>query len=660
MGDLKIQKKIEKIVRLLNYYNYMYYVENNPVVTDAEYDRIYRELTELEKTYPRYRAADSPTMKVGGEPLKQFSSVQHKVPMLSIDNTYSREELLDFDGRVRKNAGAGGEIEYVVELKYDGVAVALLYENGEFIRGVTRGDGWQGDDITQNLRTIKTLPVLIPYRKPLEARGEVYMRKDIFARINEEKKSSGETLFANPRNATAGSLKLLDPKIVAGRNLRLFAYQGMTKNNIASHWEMLEFLKEISFPVNPHRKLAGNIEEALSYCNEWQNKRADLPYNIDGMVIKVNSLSLQERLGTTSKSPRWAVAYKFPAEQAETTLKEVHIQVGRTGTLTPVAMLEPVEVSGTTVSRATLHNFDEIRRLGVKIGDRVFIEKGGEIIPKIVKPIPEKRSGGEKNIPVPHECPVCGGKVVKDEEGVALRCPNVRCPAQVKERIIHFTSRDAMDIEGLGERWVDIFVDRGLLSDYGDIYKNITYEKLMEMERMAEISSANLISAIDRSRKRPLANLIFALGIRHIGIHASEIIAERFGSIKELAEANEETLSSISEIGPVMAKSIVNFFRTEENIRVLKKLREAGVKMEQGRAAKSDRFAGLTFVITGTLSGYTRDSITSLIKKQGGRVAGSVSRNTDYLICGDNPGSKLDVARELKVRIITEQDFNRL
>jgi len=660
MSDLKIQKKIEKIVRLLNYYNYMYYVENNPVVTDAEYDRIYRELTELEKTYPRYRAADSPTMKVGGEPLKQFSSVQHKVPMLSIDNTYSREELLDFDGRVRKNAGAGGEIEYVVELKYDGVAVALLYENGEFIRGVTRGDGWQGDDITQNLRTIKTLPVLIPYRKPLEARGEVYMRKDIFARINEEKKSSGETLFANPRNATAGSLKLLDPKIVAGRNLRLFAYQGMTKNNIASHWEMLEFLKEISFPVNPHRKLAGNIEEALSYCNEWQNKRADLPYNIDGMVIKVNSLSLQERLGTTSKSPRWAVAYKFPAEQAETTLKEVHIQVGRTGTLTPVAMLEPVEVSGTTVSRATLHNFDEIRRLGVKIGDRVFIEKGGEIIPKIVKPIPEKRSGGEKNIPVPHECPVCGGKVVKDEEGVALRCPNVRCPAQVKERIIHFTSRDAMDIEGLGERWVDIFVDRGLLSDYGDIYKNITYEKLMEMERMAEISSANLISAIDRSRKRPLANLIFALGIRHIGIHASEIIAERFGSIKELAEANEETLSSISEIGPVMAKSIVNFFRTEENIRVLKKLREAGVKMEQGRAAKSDRFAGLTFVITGTLSGYTRDSITSLIKKQGGRVAGSVSRNTDYLICGDNPGSKLDVARELKVRIITEQDFNRL
>jgi len=660
MSDLKIQKKIEKIVRLLNYYNYMYYVENNPVVTDAEYDRIYRELTELEKTYPRYRAADSPTMKVGGEPLKQFSSVQHKVPMLSIDNTYSREELLDFDGRVRKNAGAGGEIEYVVELKYDGVAVALLYENGEFIRGVTRGDGWQGDDITQNLRTIKTLPVLIPYRKPLEARGEVYMRKDIFARINEEKKSSGETLFANPRNATAGSLKLLDPKIVAGRNLQLFAYQGMTKNNIASHWEMLEFLKEISFPVNPHRKLAGNIEEALSYCNEWQNKRADLPYNIDGMVIKVNSLSLQERLGTTSKSPRWAVAYKFPAEQAETTLKEVHIQVGRTGTLTPVAMLEPVEVSGTTVSRATLHNFDEIRRLGVKIGDRVFIEKGGEIIPKIVKPIPEKRSGGEKNIPVPHECPVCGGKVVKDEEGVALRCPNVRCPAQVKERIIHFTSRDAMDIEGLGERWVDIFVDRGLLSDYGDIYKNITYEKLMEMERMAEISSANLISAIDRSRKRPLANLIFALGIRHIGIHASEIIAERFGSIKELAEANEETLSSISEIGPVMAKSIVNFFRTEENIRVLKKLREAGVKMEQGRAAKSDRFAGLTFVITGTLSGYTRDSITSLIKKQGGRVAGSVSRNTDYLICGDNPGSKLDVARELKVRIITEQDFNRL
>jgi len=416
----KIKKQIEELVKLLNYYNYMYYVENNPVVADYEYDTLYKELSELEKEHPRYRSPDSPTMKVGGEPLKKFSAVKHMVPMLSIDNTYSKEELIDFDARVKKFAEAEEQdIEYVVELKYDGVAVSLIYEGGKFMRGVTRGDGWQGDDITENLKTVKTLPLLMPYKNPLEVRGEIYMRKDIFARINEEKKKNGETLFANPRNATAGSLKLLDPKTVAKRNLQLFAYQGMAENGAATHWEMLDFLKKISFPVNPHRKLVKNIEEAIDYCGQWQSKRADLPYNIDGMVIKVNSLGLQKNSGITSKSVRWAVAYKFPAEQAETTLKDVKVQVGRTGTLTPVALLEPVEVSGSTVSRATLHNFDEIKRLGVKIGDRVFIEKGGEIIPKIVKPIPEKRTGNEKNIPVPHECPVCGGRIVKDDEGVA-------------------------------------------------------------------------------------------------------------------------------------------------------------------------------------------------------------------------------------------------
>ncbi len=662
MTDGKIKKRIEELAGLLNHYNYMYYVENNPVVTDYEYDILCRELSELEKEYPQYRSADSPTVKVGGEPLKKFAAVRHIIPMLSVDNTYSKEELLDFDARIKKFAEDGGDsTEYVVELKYDGVAVSLIYEGGKFIRGLTRGDGWQGDDITQNLKTVKTLPLLIPYKKTLEVRGEIYMRKDIFAGINEEKKKSGEMLFANPRNATAGSLKLLDPKTVAKRNLQLFAYQGIAENSAATHWEMLEFLKKNSFPVNPYRKLAKNIEEAIDYCVQWQYKRAELPYNIDGMVIKANSLALQKNSGITSKSVRWAVAYKFPAEQAETTLKEVRVQVGRTGALTPVAVLEPVEVSGSTVSRATLHNFDEIKRLGVKIGDRVFIEKGGEIIPKIIKPIPEKRTGNEKDIPVPHECPVCGGSIVKDDEGVAIRCLNVRCPAQVKERITHFTSRDAMDIEGLGEKWVDIFVDKKMLSDYGDIYTNITYGKLMELERMAETSSQNLVEAIEKSKDRPLANLIFALGIRHIGIHASEILAERFGSIKELGKTDEETLSSINEIGPVMAKSIVDFFRNEENIRVIRKLEDAGVKTEQGRAAaKSDKFAGLTFVITGTLSGYTRDELTSLIKKQGGRVAGSVSKNTDYLICGADPGSKLDRAKELNVKILSESEFNNL
>lgn len=658
----KEKKRIDELVKLLNHYNYMYYVENNPVVTDYEYDKIYKELAELEKQFPQYAADDSPTRKVGGEPLKKFPAVEHKIPMLSIDNTYSKEELFEFDKRVKKFSETSSDVEYAVELKYDGVAVSLSYENGRFIRGVTRGDGWKGDEITENLKTVKTLPLSISCKKHIETRGEVYIRKDDFEKINAEKKKREELLFANPRNAAAGSLKLLDPKTVAERRLQLFVYQGFADNGYETHMEMLDFLKEAGFPVNPYRKTVKNIEEAVAYCSQWQEKRTHLPYNIDGMVIKVNSFALQRKLGITSKSPRWAVAYKFPAQQVETTLKDVAVQVGRTGTLTPVAILEPVEVSGSTVSRATLHNFDEVTRLGIKTGDRVFIEKGGEVIPKIVKPVPEKRTGDEKEITLPSECPVCRGRVVKEEGGVAVRCPNVRCPAQVKERIIHFASRDAMDIEGLGEKWVDIFVEKGLLSDYGDVYANLTYEKLLGMERMAEKSAGNLVEAINKSKNRPFANLIFALGIKHIGINASEILAERFNSLDELADADVETFSGINEIGPVMAQSIADFFNNEENIRVIKKLQKAGVRTEKTEKTreKSNKLAGLTFVITGTLSGHTRESATSLIKKAGGKVTGSVSSNTDYLICGDEPGSKLEKAKELNVKIIGEEEFDKL
>ncbi|MCM8829727.1 MAG: NAD-dependent DNA ligase LigA, partial [Candidatus Omnitrophica bacterium] len=415
------------------------------------------------------------------------------------------------------------------------------------------------------------------------------------------------------------------------------------------------------FPVNPYRKLAKDINEVIAYCNEWKEKRSHLPYNIDGMVIKVNSLSLQERLGATSKSPRWAVAYKFPAQQAETTLKDVIVQVGRTGTLTPVAILEPVQLSGTTVSRATLHNFDEVKRLGIKIGDRVFIEKSGEIIPQIVKAIQEKRKGTEKDISLPERCPVCHSRVVRDKEEVAIRCPNVRCPAQVKERIIHFTSRDAMDIEGLGEKWVNILVDKGIISDYGDIYEKITYEKLINLERMGEKSAKNLLSAIEKSKTRPFANLIFALGIRHIGVHTSEVLAENFSSLDELAKADIEELSDIKEIGPVVAQSIVDFFSNKENLDVIEKLKKAGVKTEKGEIyVKSNKLADLTFVITGTLNSYTRDEVTSLIKKHGGRVTETVSGKTDYLLCGKEPGSKLDRARALGVKIIGEDEFKKL
>ena len=635
-------------------------MENNPVVSDYEYDKLYHQLLELEKKYPQFIKPYSPTQRVGGQPLKEFKTVQHRIPMLSIDNTYSSDELIEFDKRVKRMADVE-YVDYVVELKYDGVAVSLIYEDGKFTLGASRGDGFRGDDITENLKTVKTLPLYIPYKKPIEVRGEVYMRKDDFEKLNREREKNGEQLFANPRNATAGSLKLLDSREVAKRNLQLFVYQGIVGDNYKNHWDVMNFLKELGFPVSPHMKHAENIKEVIDYCNEWEEKRFSLPYNIDGMVVKVNSLSLQEKLGTTTKSPRWVVAYKFPAEQVSTIIKDVTVQVGRTGTLTPVAILEPVEISGTIVSRATLHNFDEIKRLGVKIGDRVFVEKGGEIIPKIVKVIPEARDGDEKDIPVPEKCPVCGSPVIKDTGEVAIRCPNVRCPAQVKERIIHFASKNAMDIEGLGEQWVNIFVDKGLLSDYGDIYY-LKYEDLINLERMGDKSVKNLLNAIKDSKNRPLSRLIFALGIRYIGTHASEILAENFSSIDHLAEATFDQLSSIDEIGPVMAESIVEFFKNEENLRVIEKLKKAGVKTsrEEKEIEKKDVLSGLTFVITGTLKNYTRDEITDYIKSLGGKVSSSVSKKTDYIICGEEPGSKLQRGKQLGIKIISEEEFEQL
>jgi len=658
--EKKPEERIEELIKLLNYYNYKYYVENNPVISDYEYDKLYHELLELEKKYPQFVKPYSPTQRVGEQPLKEFKTVQHKIPMLSIDNTYSADELVEFDKRVKRMADIE-KVDYVVELKYDGVAVSLVYEDGKFVRGASRGDGFRGDDITENLKTVKTLPLQITYKNSLEVRGEIYMRKDDFEKLNKERGKNGEPLFANPRNATAGSLKLLDSREVAKRNLQLFVYQGIVGNNFETHWDGMMFLKEIGFPVSPHMKHADNIEEVIDYCNEWEEKRFSLPYNIDGMVVKVNSLSLQEKLGATTKSPRWVVAYKFPAEQVTTIVRNIVVQVGRTGTLTPVAILEPVQISGTIVSRATLHNFDEIKRLGVKIGDRVFIEKGGEIIPKIVKVVPEVRDGDEIDIPVPAKCPVCGSPVIKDTGEVAIRCPNVRCPAQVKERIIHFASKNAMDIEGLGEQWVNIFVDKGLLSDYGDIYY-LKYEDLINIERMGDKSVKNLLNAIEDSKNRPLSRLIFALGIRYIGTHASEILAENFNSIDHLAEATFDQLSSIDEIGPVMAESVVEFFKNEENLKVIEKLKKAGVKTsrEEKEIEKKDILLGLTFVITGTLKNYTRDEITEYIKSLGGKVSLSVSRKTDYILCGKDPGSKLQKGQKLGIKIINEEEFENI
>ncbi|HOL66891.1 MAG TPA: NAD-dependent DNA ligase LigA, partial [bacterium] len=499
MDAASVRKRIKELTELINRYNRFYYVENQPLVSDSEYDALLAELAALEKQYPQFRQPDSPTLRVGGEVLEGFQTVTHRVPMLSIDNTYSEEELTAFDRRVREQSGLES-VEYVVELKIDGVAVSLIYQNGIFHSGATRGDGWHGDNITANLRTVKTLPLSIPFQEDLEVRGEIYLRKDDFEKLNQERLKNGEEPFANPRNAAAGSLKLLDSSIVARRNLHLFVYAGLLEKPPETHWRILDFLAELGFPVNPHRRKVQGIDRVIEICRDWEKRRFSLPYGIDGLVIKVNSLRWQEALGTTSKSPRWAVAFKFQAEQVTTTLEDVLIQVGRTGVLTPVAKLTPVQVSGTTVSRATLHNFDEIRRLGLKIGDRVFVEKGGEVIPKIVKAVVQTRTGKERDIEIPENCPVCSSRVVQDENGVALRCPNVACPAQVKERIIHFASRTAMDIEGLGESRVALLVDKGLLKDYGDIY-SLKFEDIVNLEGLGEKSARNLLSAIEASKQ---------------------------------------------------------------------------------------------------------------------------------------------------------------
>ncbi len=653
-----IKKRMDELVDLINFHNLMYYVENNPVITDREYDLLFSELAELEAAYPGHRRKDSPIRKVGGEPLDGFKSVDHAIPMLSIDNTYSKEELFAFDERIKKAAGISGGIEYVVELKYDGVAVSVSYNNGLLERGASRGDGRRGDDITVNIKTIRTLPLVIGYKKPIEVRGEIYMRKDDFVRLNAERKKNGLPLFANPRNATAGSLKNLDSATVSSRNLQVFVYQYLGEETCRTHWEALKFMKEAGLPVNPHNAVARNISEVVSFCDSWRTGKSSLPYNIDGLVVKVNSLELRNKLGSTNRAPRWTVAYKFPSEQATTKLLEVKVQVGRTGILTPVAMLDPVELGGTTVSRATLHNFEEISRLSLKVGDRVLIEKGGEVIPKVVKNIPEYRDGSEKEIISPAECPVCGSKVKKYDGEVAVRCPNISCPAQVKERIIHFSSRNAMDIEGLGEKWVSLLVDMGMLSDYGDIYY-LHKDKLAGIEGMAEKSASNLIESIIKSRNRPLSRLIFGLGIRHVGSRTSEILAEKFGSLESLSAADMETISSIYEIGPVAAESIKSFFSIEKNMSVIKKLEKAGVKTTgEAEVKKGVRsLEGLSFVITGTLENYTRAGVTELILKNGGRVSGSLSAGTDFLVSGRDPGSKLEKAKKLQVRILGEKEL---
>ena len=667
-----IEKKIEELKKQINYHNYRYYVLDDPIISDAEYDQLMEELIELEKKYPQYITPDSPTQRVGAEPLAEFATVKHLSPMLSLANAFSDEELRAFDQRIKKLV-PGQEIEYAVELKIDGLAVALLYENGVLVRGATRGDGLVGEEVTANLRTIKSIPLkLLSNDLPplFEVYGEVYMKKSDFKKLNEERMKRGEPLFANPRNAAAGSVRQLDSRVTAQRNLDIFVY-GATfpeGSSFANHLDVLSYLKKIGFKVNSETRLGENIEEAINYCHQWREKKERLDYEIDGAVIKVNSLTIREKLGFTTRSPRWAIAYKFPAQQATTKIRDIVVQVGRTGALTPVAILDPVRVSGSIVKRATLHNEDEIRRKDIRIGDTVLVQKAGEVIPEVVKPIKEKRTGQEKEFVMPSRCPVCGAKVFKADDEVVPRCNSLSCPAQIKERIRHFASREVMDIEGLGPAIIDQLVEKKLVRNISDLYF-LKKEDLIALERMGEKSASNLLKAIEESKRRPLSRLIYGLGIRYVGVHTSEVIAQHFSTLDRLKEASFEELIQIEEIGPKVAESIVRFFKEEENSRIIENLRRAGLnfgKLEgEGEAsAKKGRgflpLKGKQLVLTGTLKEFSRNQAKEIIRKLGGRVTESVSKRTDYVVVGENPGSKYQKAQELGVTIINEEEFKKL
>ncbi|MFC4182934.1 NAD-dependent DNA ligase LigA [Saccharococcus thermophilus] len=656
------QTRIEELRELLNKYNYEYYVLDRPSVPDAEYDRLMQELIALEEQYPEFKTKDSPSQRVGGQPLDAFQKVEHRIPMLSLANAFNEGDLRDFDRRVRQEVG--DDVTYVCELKIDGLAVSVRYEDGYFVQGATRGDGVTGEDITENLKTIRSLPLRLKEAVTLEARGEAYMPKASFERLNEQRKQRGEELFANPRNAAAGSLRQLDPKIAASRHLDLFVYglANAEELGIDSHSAALDYLQAIGFKVNPERRRCANIDEVIRFVNEWHEKRPQLPYEIDGIVIKVDSFEQQEQLGATAKSPRWAIAYKFPAEEVVTKLIGIELNVGRTGVVTPTAILEPVRVAGTTVQRATLHNEDFIREKDIRIGDSVVIKKAGDIIPEVVNVVFDRRTGEEVPFVMPTHCPECGSELVRLEGEVALRCINPKCPAQIREGLIHFVSRQAMNIEGLGEKVISQLFREGLIHDVADIYR-LTKEQLINLERMGEKSATNLLNAIEASKQNSLERLLFGLGIRHVGAKAAKVLAEHFETMDRLQSATKEELMAIHEIGEKMADSIVTYFAKPEVKELLNELRAYGVNMEYKgpktpKAGDVDSyFAGKTVVLTGKLESLSRNEAKEKIEQLGGKVTGSVSKNTDLVIAGADAGSKLAKAEQLNIEIWDETRF---
>jgi DNA ligase (NAD+) len=668
MAAKDIEKKIETLREKIRHHEYLYFVLDDPEISDAEFDQLMNQLKKLEAEHPTLITPDSPTQRVGGKPREGVVKAAHSSPMLSLDNTYSVDELRNWERRVHELSGRK-DIDYVCELKLDGMSLALLYENGQLVRGITRGDGSIGEDVTLNVRTVRSVPLSIPKEKlkaagipvDFEVRGEMLMPLAAFRNMNEDREEKGLSLFANPRNATAGTVRQLEPSIVAQRRLDYFAYMLLQEGRTLfdRHWEALNALAAAGFKVNASRKLAKSFEEAWRFIEQEETKREHLPYEIDGIVVKVDRIALQEELGYTGKAPRWAIAYKYAARAGITQIEDVLVQVGRTGKLTPVAVLKPVPIGGTTVSRATLHNMDEIERLGMKIGDWVEVERGGDVIPKVTRVVEDKdHPRGHRLFHMPEKCPVCGTKVVRTEGEVDYRCVNANCPAKLRETILHFASRGVMNIDGMGEALVNQLTDHGLVKNVADIYK-LTKANLLSLERMGEKSAQNVLDEIEASKKLPLERVIYGLGMRFVGERTAQFLAEHFGSMDALMNASEEELQQVNEVGPRIAQSIAEFFQEPRNRELVERLREAkltfaGIKKERGT-----KLAGKTFVLTGTLT-RPRDQVKKMIEDAGGRVAGSVSKKTDYVVAGTDAGSKLDKAKELRVSVIGEDELDDL
>lgn len=683
MDPTQARSRIEELRQLIRHHDRLYYVEHAPEMSDREYDRLYAELAALETEFPQWEDPASPTRRVGGEAIPGFATVPHAVPMLSLNNTYTETEVREFDARLRRELARENSLPYAVELKIDGVAVALRYRDGLFVQGLTRGDGLRGDDVTHNLRTIRGLPLrLAPHRRlgaaTLEVRGEVYFPRGAFAAHNRDRLAEGKDPFANPRNATAGTLKLLDPSLAARRPLAIALYQlvDARRHGLARHSEALELLRALGFPVDPHAQVVPDIDAALASFARFQALREELDYETDGVVLKVDELAIQESLGSTGKAPRWGIAYKFETARAETRVREIAWQVGRTGAVTPVALFEPVQILGTTVQRATLHNADEIERLDVRVGDWVSIEKGGEIIPKVTGVLRERRSGDEPPTPLPARCPACGDRLEREEGEVAIRCVNEHCPAQIRRRLLHFASRGGLDVKDLGESDIDPLLEKGRVQDLADLF-TLQIEDLLHLKiaavkrsdgtisdvRRREQGALRILAALDAARHPSLDRFLFALGIRHVGTHAARLLANRFGALEPLTRASAEELEEIEGIGPTIAASVVRYFARPETRRLLERLAAAGVEpvaVAPPAAETSASLAGLTFVLTGTLPSMTREEARRLLEERGARVAGSVSRKTDAVVAGEEAGSKLERARELGVRVLDEAGLRGL